>query len=64
MSLEAVLAQEDAYSVVAVDVRQPYVHDHEIDPSNLGGLNALSAAPHRSNFKLLVHQQLLRHRLA
>jgi hypothetical protein len=61
--LEAVLAQ-DAYGVVAVDVGQAHVHDHEIDLSNLGGLNALSAALDRNDIEFLVHRQLFHQRRA
>jgi hypothetical protein len=56
--LEAVLAQ-NAYRLATVDVRQPYIHDHQVDLPGLGGLNAFDAIFRGHRFELLMQRELL-----
>ena len=61
--LEAVLAQ-DAHRLPAVNVRQPDIHDHQVDLAGLRRLNALGAVLDRFRFELLVQRKLLDQRVA
>ena len=38
---------QNAHRLAPIDVRQPHVHDHQVDLSGLGGLHALAAVLHR-----------------
>ena len=62
-NLDPVLAL-DSVHIVAVDVRQADVHDHEIDLSNLGRLNSCAAVFCRQGIELLMQRQLFLQRLA
>jgi hypothetical protein len=61
--LEAVLAQ-DAHRLAPVHVRQPHIHDHQVDLAPLGRLHPLGAAVDRDGVEFLMQRQLLDQRLA
>ena len=47
-----------------IDIGQSDVHDHQVDLSVFGGLDAFRAAVHRNGIKFLVQRQLLDERVA
>ena len=60
--LEAVLAQ-NAHRLATVDVRQPHIHDHQVDLPGFGGLNAFGAVFRGHRVELLVQRELLGQRV-
>ena len=54
---KSVLAQ-DAHGFAAIDVRQPHVHDDEVDLSGWGGLDTFVAVFGRDGFEFLVQREL------
>src|SRR5262249_52297246 len=60
--LEAVLAQ-DAHRLAAVHVRQPDIHDHQIDLAGLGLLDALGAGIDRDRLEFVMQRKLLDERV-
>ena len=51
---------QDAHDFTTVEVGQADIHEHQIDPSVLDGLNALGAVFDSNGLKLLVQRKLFR----
>ena len=61
--LKTVFAQ-DAHRLAAVDIRQPHIHDDQVDLSGFGGLHAFAAILGRHGLEFFVQRQLFRQRIA